>query len=812
MALSLAACTSDDDTVVSASTDAATTTTTTTTTPTVAAAFDLTPLTDIASQSQALNGSISSDFRFTSGDDVVNGMSATIASADTLMDASSTDNDTLNLTLTTASGQDIITTLNIETLNIDMAAASASFDAASMTGLTTVNVSGAVDGSVDDVSAAATIKLDGYTRELTILDTNYSGTAAALNPDSINVEVSGTTFGSTAATQSKVALTAGSASTLETLNVASSGATANDFNLDASTNVTLSTVKVTGATDATVRMAEADITGLTFDATGATGDVSLKIDGNGVSGATNVLLFTGIDNLIMKDSTVGGDNANLNAVTAGQKVTLADDFTATTIAIQGSAYTAEAASITLALDNETAASDTDIANIGIQNTTALNLISSGFSTSTDTNAVNSTGVLSGDFSTITVSGDTSLAVTLDIDGKQTASGVDAARAVTVDASANTAFVSLDAATSGADSKVSYSLTGTAGADTLKLNDTAGTVSGGDGIDAITGGRGADTITAGAGNDTVNSSSGTDAVSLGAGVDSVVLVSGDVAAVAQENTITPVTTGAVYLANETITVTVNSEAKVYTLTAADVAGSASTDDDDLISASLTNFINAEFGDTVTGVNASAVITLTAKTAGTAFTLVVTDTSADAQSDYTEAASVANVLAIDTDVRVSDFVTSTGGDVIKFDLDVLNATVGIDNLLDSSGNLADTDDVTFVSYTMGTALAATGIAANANLVKVAYSSAITDSATLISGMANGFTLDAQTGSNTDAILAMFYDADDGMMVMGYMADTDADAGATTTGEYDDTNNTFTEMMQVTMTSAEYTAITTSSFDII
>ena len=77
MALSLAACGgSSTTTTTTTATDTATTDTTTT----VVAAdpFTLTPLVDIASATQAANGSLASTFRFTSGNDVVNGMSSTM--------------------------------------------------------------------------------------------------------------------------------------------------------------------------------------------------------------------------------------------------------------------------------------------------------------------------------------------------------------------------------------------------------------------------------------------------------------------------------------------------------------------------------------------------------------------------------------------------------------------------------------------------------------------------------------------------------------------------------------------------------------
>ena len=80
MALTLAACGSDDDT---ASTD-----TTTVSTPTATGGtFDMTPLTDVASSTTAVSGSIASTFRFTSTDDTVNAITASIQAADTLLDS-----------------------------------------------------------------------------------------------------------------------------------------------------------------------------------------------------------------------------------------------------------------------------------------------------------------------------------------------------------------------------------------------------------------------------------------------------------------------------------------------------------------------------------------------------------------------------------------------------------------------------------------------------------------------------------------------------------------------------------------------------
>ena len=160
---------------------------------------------------------------------------------------------------------------------------------------------------------------------------------------------------------------------------------------------------------------------------------------NGTTAALNATSYSGIDNFIMVDSTVTGDAASITGITDGQKVTIADDMDATTLTVSGAAVGAEKASVTVVLDNETASVDLDVANITIDNVTTLNLESSGFSTSTATGTgENSTGTLDGDFTTITITGDTSLDTVLDIDGAGSAETT--ARTVTVDASANTAFV------------------------------------------------------------------------------------------------------------------------------------------------------------------------------------------------------------------------------------------------------------------------------------------------------------------------------------------------------------------------------------
>jgi hypothetical protein len=780
MALSLAACGSDDST-----TTTATDTTTTTTTTTVAAdPFNLTPLSDTASTTMAANGTLTSTFRFTSGNDTVNGISATMhLTNDVLIDGSTTDSDTLNITGTGATG---ITTVNVENVVMTAASGAPNLDAANMTGLTSVSVSGTVASTVDDVASAATITSDSYGSILTVLNSDYAGTAAALNPDTLNLEVTGGTFGSTATTQTGFSLTAGAGSTVETLNVTSSGTAANVYSLDASTNVTLSTVNFLGSADATARVAHADVTGLTFVGTAATGDVNLRVDMNGTGAALNATSFTGIDNFIMVDSTVTGDAASITGLSSGQKVTIADDMDATTLTLSGAGVGSEKASITVVLDNETASVDLDVANITIDNVTTLNLESSGYSSSTALTAENATGTLDGDFTTITITGDTSLDTVLDIDPAGTAETT--ARTVTVDASENTAYVTVDAVD---DKYVSYNITGTAGNDTLKLNETAGVITAGAGNDTISLSGKNDTVDAGAGTDTINATTGTDTITTGAGTDTVIMGEMDVTAVKQSTDWTPAAG-----MDGAMTVIIDGQSYVEAFDT-DVA----TTFDNFIT-TFNTLILANTGVTAITDGASK---LTFTGDSSTQDLVIQGSSLDATA--VEAATIANTAStagVSVNTKLVDFdagTASSGGDVLSFDVSAINAI--LDDLSDSGGDVATDDAVVVQKYTVGTALATTDIDAGANVLLVNYTTAVNaigDVTTAID--AKNIVFDAAM-ANTDGIVTLFYDADDAKAVFGIMQQDGTD-GAT----FDD-GITFNALGEMTMSSTDYALLDATNF---
>jgi hypothetical protein len=764
-------------------------TTTTPAAPSTPSTFDLTPLNDTASSTMAANGTLTSTFRFSTSNETVNGITATMSSNDVLIDPSSTDSDTLAII---ATGTTVITTVGIENVTLNAASGTVNLNAASLTGITSVEVTGALASTVDNAAAAATIKSDSYGRILTVDDANYDGTTAAKNPDTLNLEVSGGTWGSAASSQTGFSLISDIASTIEVVNVTSSGSTANVYDLDGGTNVTLATVNFLGGTDAQIRVDHDDVTGLTLVGTAATGSVDLRVDMNSTTAALNATSFSGIDNFIMADSTVGSDAASITGISSGQKVTIADDMDATTITVSAAAIGSEKDSVSIVLDNESASTDLDVANITIDNVKTLNLDSSGYSTSSATAGENSTGTIDGDFTTITITGDTSLDAVLDIDGGGSAETT--ARTVTVNASANTGFVTIDAVD---DKYVSYVMTGTDGNDTLKLNETAGNITGGAGNDTIHLSGKNDTVVAGAGKDTVHASVGTDTVSLGAGDDTIIMGEWDVSAVAQ---VTSLDNAASVTLATGDAIVANVNGSVYTQVFATDAATTHTTFVSTHSAAIL----ANHGVTVTAVDTNTDLSF-AGTAGTAFTLNGYVMDAAVNVAYVNNAVTANVAGISTNTVISDFEAggaSSGGDNLSFDVSDINALV--DDLADSTGDLTDTDAVVVHKYTVGTTQGATAVDAGANVVLVNYTTAINAVADVTTAIdANTITFDGAK-SNTDGVVTIYYDADDATAVFGIMQTTDSTVW----------NNglTFNEMGTMSMTSANYALLDATNFDFV
>lgn len=622
--------------------------------------FVLTAGTDIAGTTSSSQSGVSSSdaFKFSANNETIEALTASMQAADTLLDLTATgDNDVLNITATGA--MNALTAANIETVNVNLAAGTPTAVFTNFSGLDTVNVSGTVAGTVTDAGAANTT-VTGVTRIVTVNDSaGLGGTAAAANAETVNITVSGLSYGSTTTTQSGVTLTAantGANETLETLNITSSGTAANDFALDvADTDVTLDTVNLLGDVDVSMRMPHAQITGVTVAGASNTANTNLIIDRNGATiTATNVTNMSGLDTISLLDSTspaTGGDGGSLTGLASGQTIQFLDDFNTSTFTFNR--VTGSSDSATIVLDNATASTDTDVNAIDIQDVETLTITSSG-NVTTSTTVQNLIDDLTGDATTITVGGDTSIDIDLNIDAPSSGS-----RTVTVDASSNSSFVTNAAA---ANTSVSYNITGTDGADTLVLNATAGTLDGGAGNDILTSGAGNDTVTGGAGNDHIDVATGTDTLSGGDGNDTYDLASQGTAAVAQVSTtgaLQALITGATG-----DTISLNIDGRVYTQF---FATSETATAQAFVTAHAATILSTH-GVTVVTADSNTTLQATGKADGTAFTMSSVDTDAGVDTAVAVTIGTAGVTGVTQDANISDFAA---GDILDF-ADIANET--------------------------------------------------------------------------------------------------------------------------------------------
>ena len=622
--------------------------------------FVLTAGTDIAGTTSSSQSGVSSSdsFKFSANNETIEALTASMQAADTLLDLTATgDTDVLNITATGA--MNALTAANIETVNVNFAAGTPTAVFTNFSGLDNVNVSGTVAGTVTDAGSANTT-VTGLTRIVTVDDSGgLGGTTAAANAETVNITVSGLSYGSTTTTQSGVTLTAantGANETLETLNITSSGTAANDFALDvADADVILDTVNLLGDVDVSMRMPTAQITGVTVVGSANTANTNLIIDRNGATiTATNVTNMSGLDTISLLDSTspaTGGDGGSLTGLTSGQTIQFLDDFNSSTFTFNR--VTGSSDSATIVLDNATASTDTDVNAIDIQDVETLTITSSG-NVTTSTTVQNLIDDLTGDATTITVGGDTSIDIDLNIDAPSSGS-----RTVTVDASSNTSFVTNAAA---ANTSVSYNITGTDGADTLVLNATAGTLDGGAGNDILTSGAGNDTVTGGAGNDHIDVATGTDTLSGGDGNDTYDLASQGTAAVAQVSTTGALQAGIIGAVGDTISL--NIDGRVYTqFYATSEAATAQA----FVTAHAATILSTH-GVTVITSDTNTTLQATGKADGTAFTMSSVDTDAGVDTAVAVTIGTAGVTGVTQDANISDFAA---GDILDF-ADIANET--------------------------------------------------------------------------------------------------------------------------------------------
>ena len=625
----------------------------------VSATFTLSTGIDTADVVSASRGTASSTFKFTSGNETINGSVGTLGNDDILLDDTTTDADVLNVN----GGTGTFTATNIETINLTTATA-ATLQLDKVTGAKNVNVTGtntvAVDGFAADVFQP-TFGVNNITRAVTIAPATFNGGVTTGDAEALNISVSGLSYGTSSSKQSALVLDGVTDGVLETLNLTSTGATANDFDLSFDSGDSAAAINIKGDQSVQIRAISAALSGATIDATANTGTVTLRVDRDGLTmAATNAANWTGVDNVVLVESTAGTDFGVVAALPDASKVTFGSTFNASvtstnfnSLSVQGATYTALKNSVTVELDNVAVIpAGITLGKLDAQNIKALNLISSGHAASTSTTGANVINDLTGDFTTITITGDTSLDLDLNIDDTQTAA-TSTARTVVVNAAGMTgdAFVTL---TADANTKVGYTITGTANDDSITLNATAGTATGGAGDDTLTGGDGNDTISGGEGDDTINISYGTDGISGGAGDDTFVVGLTSVAAT-KHKIVFGAQTPTLVAANDDFILTVNG-----TTFKLDVGGDADTEADvygDFVAAYASTLLGLGVVATASGTTTAGILTLEAATAGTSYAFtasaMISDAGVKVAVDAVTASGVTAANLKDVNVVASDF---------------------------------------------------------------------------------------------------------------------------------------------------------------
>jgi len=445
--------------------------------------------------------------------------------------------------------------------------------------------------------------------------------------------------------------------------------------------------------------------------TGGTGSDTVRATLAGVAGG---LVFTGVETLRLNAGSAGTANFttatglttldnrsgnNVNTITGVSALTTLDlvgagtaaaqnaGTTTLTTALSGSADTlainvsnaGTAATVYQSIVNVSGAETINVtttdATVGVINTLTLQSATATTVTGTTTLKLVSPGgvTLNGYGATTTTAGGS--LTSLDASG---VAGVFNSGNLVANSFASGASILLGAGGSAGAGNVlnvgaeaatdSISITGGSWVDTVTVGAGIYTATLGGGGDSFNGfGATQINVQGGDGNDTVTASLGADTIigNAGANTYSFAIGAAAVNAVAQVDSITVGGTG--WAIGNTITVTLNGSARNYLVTAADIAGADDPEDAALIAASLTTFINASFGGTVAATNAAAVVTVTASTPGTAFTLTSTDSSAT--GTVTRAAVTANTPAVaaansTSNLAALDLLTyvSANGDII------------------------------------------------------------------------------------------------------------------------------------------------------
>ena len=509
----------------------------------------------------------------TSGNDTVTGASGTVVNGDTIIDQSSTDNDTANLVVTGSYTPTTIT--KIENVNVDWNAfGTATYDFSGVTGANAITLTTSKVGflGASTITAGASQHIvagTGMTGAMTITGATTAITVDATNSSSVSVTGTGTATvnagaSTTSVTTSGFTTATVNAGTATAISVTDAAATTNTTSVTTNANSTI-TNSTTGAltlnvgAGKTVTMnaigASLNVTGdgdVTINSTGLTNETVTKSKTSGtltlVSSVTGAEVLTNVQaDKIKFTGTVNGAKTVANG--ANVEVAAATTLIDVTVAGTGSA---DSATVTFTGATPTA---TNLTLSGVETLNVVAAATEGTGTDftvttldldTASNKVVVTGSNDISLGNITGTGQVNASA---VTGSVTLTQAASQQALTLTGSATAANTVTFTATTG-----DASYTGGTGADTVTFANTTGNatavlsngantvtasslttgslvVIGGDGVDTVTAttagvGTGEVNLNVGAGNNvmTVTASGTNDVVTItaGAGNDSLTL--------------------------------------------------------------------------------------------------------------------------------------------------------------------------------------------------------------------------------------------------------------------------------------------------
>jgi Ca2+-binding RTX toxin-like protein len=275
-----------------------------------------------------------------SGNDAFTGAAGTVAAADTIIDATTTDSDTLTITDTASLGA--FTSTNIETVSLNLNSLSAlTVDAQNFTGITTLNVTRgdvSIGGSVFSGNKAITVnKVDAAGIAKIVVG---AGTTTV----DINAEAA-------------IAAT-GSAGLIVDADTATGNVTV-DMNATINAAASTGTVEIDGAVYTTVaeRAKASEINAASAATVNVSADVTGTVTVNAAKAST----------ILVSDAQGGATITGGSTSTADTTITVVDvDASGATITTGTGSATAAAKQITVTADGTTAATDTiTVAGAGV---------------------------------------------------------------------------------------------------------------------------------------------------------------------------------------------------------------------------------------------------------------------------------------------------------------------------------------------------------------------------------------------------------------------------------------------------------------